>query len=571
MTDSKKKTTTKRKVAKKKVQKRKSNKKTSPLLIILNVIVMLLFIAASTYMFYILFPLQMIPELWLYLAIAVVIAIGLVNCIVALLRIPSFVQILRNLVILILCFGMTFASYTIQNVDEELEEVMSLPTTYSEYISIVALRDSNIISLSDLEGKKIAYQATVDTENMELVKEYLKANLTKYTPTRYQEYASAVRDLMNKKVDAIILSESYRPLVEETHENFSTLTSRIDAYEIERPVTDIKKAIDVTQNSFTVFVSGIDTLGKASLNSQSDVNMIVSVNPLSKSIAMVTIPRDSYLENACLGYSKDKLTNTGAFGVECTAKTIENTFDVDINYYVKVSFSSIIQAVNALGGLEVNVPYSFCERKANRVDIIYVQKGLQRLNGEQALALARNRKNASGGDVGRGKNQQMLVNAAIRQFASSDILATTDKLLKVVNDTVQTNLTKQEIYAFINSFASDLSSWTITNHSAGGKLGWGECASMPGMQLSIINLEDEEVTKIKYLLKNTLSDSDLSQFEFTINDVHYQEVQTEGETQGSTGQSFCWIVEEYKNKVNEEVQEESTEETPEDEHNLIEE
>lgn len=571
MTDSKKQTTTKRKVAKKKVQKRKSNKKTSPLLIILNVIVMLLFIAASTYMFYILFPLQMIPELWLYLAIAVVIAIGLVNCIVALLRIPSFVQILRNLVILILCFGMTFASYTIQNVDEELEEVMSLPTTYSEYISIVALRDSNIISLSDLEGKKIAYQATVDTENMELVKEYLKSNLTKYTPTRYQEYASAVRDLMNKKVDAIILSESYRPLVEETHENFSTLTSRIDAYEIERPVTDIKKAIDVTQNSFTVFVSGIDTLGKASLNSQSDVNMIVSVNPLSKSIAMVTIPRDSYLENACLGYSKDKLTNTGAFGVECTAKTIENTFDVDINYYVKVSFSSIIQAVNALGGLEVNVPYSFCERKANRVDIIYVQKGLQRLNGEQALALARNRKNASGGDVGRGKNQQMLVNAAIRQFASSDILATTDKLLKVVNDTVQTNLTKQEIYAFINSFASDLSSWTITNHSAGGKLGWGECASMPGMQLSIINLEDEEVTKIKYLLKNTLSDSDLSQFEFTINDVHYQEVQTEGETQGSTGQSFCWIVEEYKNKVNEEVQEESTEETPEDEHNLIEE
>lgn len=570
MTDSKKKPIKKKKTNKK-VHKRKVDKKTNPLLVIVNIIVMLLFVAAATYMFYVLFPLNMIPELWLYLAITVIVAIGLINIIVSLLKIPSFLQVLRNLVILVLCFGMAFASYTVQNVDEELEEVMSLPTTYSEYISIVALRDSNIISLADLEGKKIAYQATIDTENMELVKDYLNTNLTKYTASRYQEYPSAVKDLMNKKVDAIILSESYRPLVEDSHEDFSTLTARIDAYEIQRPVTDIKKSIDITKNSFTVFVSGIDTLGKASLNSQSDVNMIVSVNPLSKSIAMVTIPRDSYLENACLGYSKDKLTNTGAFGVECTAKTIENAFDVDINYYVKVSFSSIIQAVNALGGLEVNVPYSFCERKANRVDIIYVQKGLQRLNGEQALALARNRKNASGGDVGRGKNQQMLVNAAIRQFASSDILETTDKLLKVVSDTVQTNLTKQEIYSFINTFASDLSSWTITNHSAGGSLGWGECASIPGMELSIINLADEEVTKIKYLLKNTLLESDLSQFEFTVNDVHYQEVQVEGETQGSTGQSFCWIVEEYKNKVNEEVQEESTEETPEDEHNLIEE
>lgn len=563
MTDTKK--TTKKgstkKISSPKKNKRKptdkSIRKKNPYIIILNIVTMLLFVAATGYLFYILFPLNMIPEMWLYLAVAVMVAVGLLNCIIALLKVPTFIQVLRNVVILGICFGMVFASYTVQSVDQELDEVMSLPTTYSEFISIVALRDSNIYGLEDLEGKKIAYQATIDIEHMNLVKEYLNDNLDKYSAVRYQEYPSAVKDLLNKKIDAIILSESYRPLVEDSYADFSTLTSRIDAYEIERPVTDIKKAIDVTQNSFTVFVSGIDTLGKASLNSQSDVNMIVSVNPLSKSIAMVTIPRDSYLPNACLSYKDDKLTNTGAFGVECTAKTIENAFDVEINYYVKVSFSSIIQAVNALGGLEVNVPYSFCERKANRVDIIYVKKGLQRLNGEQALALARNRKNAAGGDVGRGKNQQMLVNAAIRQFASSDILATTDKLLQVVNDTVQTNLTKQEIYAFINSFASDLGSWTITNHSAGGKLGWGECASIPGMELSIIELADDEITKIKYLLKNTLSDSDLSQFEFTINDVTYQEVQAEGETQGSTGSSFCWIVEEYKNKGNEEVDEEA--------------
>lgn len=542
-----------------KKKKKNLKQKSSINTFIITCIGLVLYTLVAFYLFYILFTLQMIPKLWLYLAMTILIGIGLLYCILALFKLPKFIHFLRHAMILLLCCVIGFASYTINNIDEELDSIIQLPTSYKEYISIVTLRETPIYSLSDLEGKQIAFQSTIDTEHMELVKQYLNSNLKKYNAVKYRDYTNAVNDLLNKKVDAIVMSENYRPLIEESYEDFTSTTSRIDAYEIDRPVTDIKKSIDVTKNSFTVFVSGIDTLGKASLNSQSDVNMIVSVNPLSKTISMITIPRDSYLPNACIGYGNDKLTNTGAMGIDCTTRTIENAFDVEVNYYVKVSFSSIIQAVNALGGLEVNVPYSFCERKANRVDIIYVKKGLQTLNGEQALALARNRKNASGGDVGRGKNQQMLVNAAIRKFASSDILTTTEKLLQVVNDTVQTNLTKQEIYAFINSFASDLGSWAIYNHSAGGKVGWGECASMPGRELSIITLEEEEeMTKIKYLLKNTLTDSDLSEFSFTINDIAIEEVEMEGETQGSTGGDFCWITEEYKNKEkeNEEVEEE---------------
>lgn len=542
--------------SKKQIKKQKRNY--VPFL--LNICGISLFAVASTYLFYILFPLQMIPQLWLYLAVFIFVAIGLIYIILALLKLPKFVQFLRHVCIILLSGVLFFASYMVTNIDHELEVAFQQPTSYKEYVSIIALREKTIHSLTDLEGKKIAYQSTIDTNNMQLVRNYLDTNLNKYTGVKYQDYSNSVNDLLNGKVDAIILSENYRPLIEESYVDFTKLTARVDAYEIETPVTDIKRSVDVTKNSFTVFVNGIDTLGSAKINSQSDVNMLVTINPLAKSITMVTIPRDSYLPNACLGYQNDKITNTGAFGIDCTAKSIENAFDVEINYYVKVSFSSIIQAVNALGGLEVNVPYSFCERKGNRKDIIYVNKGLQVLNGEQALALARNRKNAAGGDVGRGKNQAMLVNAAIKKFVSSDIISVTEKLLKVVNDTVQTNLTKQEIYAFINAFASDLGSWTLTNHSAGGKNSWGECASMPGRDLSIIELPEEEFTKIKYILKNSLTDSDLSEFTFNINDIEVVEVEVENDLQGSTGGNFCWITEEYKNKENQEQEEVDTEE-----------
>ncbi|MBE6114830.1 MAG: hypothetical protein E7191_07075 [Erysipelotrichaceae bacterium] len=532
-----------KKIVKKKVKRARRNTK----LLFLNMITILLMASSTAYLVYILNSLQMIPQLWLILGAIILVALFLLNCILALLKIPSILQYIRCLVILAISVVMFYGTYTVQSVDRELEQVMKLPSEYHEYVSIITLRENAIYSSTDLKNKRVGYQSTIDTEHMDLALEYLEDQTT-IQKTKYRDYNTAVADLMAHKVDAIIVSESYRPLIQESYSNFDQVTAKIDAYEIQREVTDIAKSIDVTKNSFTVFISGIDTLGKATLNSQSDVNMLVTVNPLSQTISMMTIPRDSYLPNACLAYENDKLTNTGAFGIDCTVRTIENAFGVDINYYAKVSFSSIIDAVNALGGLEVNVPYSFCERKANRVDIIYVYEGKQVLNGEQALALARNRKNASGGDVGRGKNQQMLVNAAIRQFASSDILKVTEDLLEVVNSTVQTNMTKKEIYAFINSFASDLGNWTINNYSAGGEIGWGECASMPGVELSIVNLKDEEMKAIKYMIKSSLTDSDLSEFSFTVNDVTVEEVKVEGETQGASGQSFCWITEEYKKK-----------------------
>ena len=532
----------------------------------------------SLYAANIIVPLGLLPNTWLVLIALLLIIILLITLIQSLLKLPLFVHIIYRLFVCILSVGVIAGTYTVNRVDEAVAEVIKTPDSYVEYISIITLRESGIISLNDLKGKTIGIQGSVDTDHMDTAISHMSSYYESNPKTKkYQDYTKAIQGLYKNEVSAIVLSETYRTLVEENITDFREKTAIIDAIQIEKPVVDIVKQIDITSNAFTVLVSGIDTLGVATIYSPSDVNMLITVNPLTKSIVMTSIPRDSYLPNACLANNPDKLTHTGLYGMDCTIQTIENAFDVEINYYAKISFSSLINVVNALGGIEIDVPMSFCERKANRVDIIYINKGKQILNGEQALALARNRQNVSGGDLGRAKNQQMIVNAIIRKCLNPDILNKIDELITVVGQTVQMNLTKQEIYSFVNMVANDLTTpWTISNNVVAGENGWGECASIPGMELSVVELSEEEINKTKFIVKQATTDADLSELTFNINSVELssqeESVEAEGETEGAKGYDFCWITLKQQQQLEAEEEEPeinlddipSTEETPED-------
>lgn len=511
--------------------------------VIFDLLVSVVLVALFAMFLWILYPLNLLPQTWILLIALVGVIFVLGNLILTIMNTPGFVNGIRRFIIVLLCFGLGFGSFYVQKIDKAVEEVMKLPTSYKEYISIVTLRSSGIIDSDDLQNKAIAVQRSVDTDHMKLVKDELKERWgTAIKGRNYEDYYSAIQALYSGEVSAIILSESYRELVEENITDFKEKTAIIDAFEIEFPVVEIRKEIDVTSNAFTVLISGIDTLGKATIKSNSDVNMLITVNPLSKTIVMNSIPRDSYLPNACANNLPDKLTHTGMSGVDCTIETIENAFDVEINYYAKISFSSVINVINALGGIDVDVPMDFCERKANRTGIMYVKKGFQTLTGEEALALARHRYTLVEGDLGRAKNQQLVINAIIKKAMTSDILSKIDELVAVVGETVQTNITKKEIYDFANFFVSDLSmDWTLSNHVVSGEHAWGECAAIPGMELSVVKLSEEDVDKIKYVIKSAKTDADLSDFSFSINTIEVKEVQADGETQGAEGSNKCHL------------------------------
>ena len=194
----------------------------------------------------------------------------------------------------------------------------------------------------------------------------------------------------------------------------------------------------VTEEPFNVCVTGIDIWGEIDQVSRSDVNMIVTVNPQTRTVMLTSVPRDSYVILHSFG-QYDKLTHSGVWGVDETVTTLEDWLDIDIDYYVRVNFSMLVDIVNAIGGIDVYSDYAF---KSAIHDCSY-KKGWNHLNGKQALYFARERKAFKDQDQQRIKNQQKVMKACLKKVTSSRVLLTNyTKLLDAVDDEMQTDMSQ---------------------------------------------------------------------------------------------------------------------------------
>lgn len=224
-----------------------------------------------------------------------------------------------------------------------------------------------------------------------------------------------------------------------------------------------KKAIDQKPadpedylEPFHLFLSGKDAfLGQAD-QSRSDVNMILTINPKTHTILVTSIPRDSYMRIADKGRDRyDKLTHAGMYGEEASQKTLENFFDIDISHYAVVNFTSVIRIVDALGGIDVENPFSF------EADPYYFKRGNIHLNGDETLRFARERYNLPAGEMERGRNHVRIIDALIKKAISPAIITNYPSILKVVTEEMETNMPKDKIIDLVNHQISDNQKWTV--------------------------------------------------------------------------------------------------------------
>ena len=130
--------------------------------------------------------------------------------------------------------------------------------------------------------------------------------------------------------------------------------------------------------------------------------------------------------------------------------TIHDYFDVNIDYYAKINFKGLVKLVDAVGGVEVDVPKVLCTDDSSRGDEICIQPGHQTLNGEQALVYARNRKQLANGDFGRAEHQQEIIMALINKIKTINDVSTFIDILNTVSNSMDTNLTTKQILSFYN-------------------------------------------------------------------------------------------------------------------------
>ena len=212
-----------------------------------------------------------------------------------------------------------------------------------------------------------------------------------------------------------------------------------------------EEKVEPVHDNVSILFVGVDdseNRGQGSDNSRSDALILATLNNKTKTIKMLSIPRDSYVFIPKVGY-EDKITHAHAYGgTLATIETVEKLLNVPIDYYVRMNFNAFIDVVDALGGIEAEVPYKLHEKDEFDRNAINLQPGLQHLNGSQALALARTRKQDS--DIERGKRQQEILTAIINKVASVDSITKYDDVIRALGDNMKTNMTFTEMKSFLS-------------------------------------------------------------------------------------------------------------------------
>lgn len=363
-------------------------------------------------------------------------------------------------------------------------------------MAVAVLADDTAESIEDAAGYNFGVQYSMKGSEITSTIEEIETELgTSITTTETDSLSAQITALYEGEVDAIIFNSAYEGVFEEVYEDYYTAVKVIYTWDLETEVEIVVSEVEVKDEAFVVYISGIDTYGSISSTSRSDVNILAVVNPTTKQILLVTTPRDSYVVlPGVSGDTKDKLTHAGIYGVQASMDAMSAIYDdIDIDFYARVNFTSFEMIVDALGGIDVYSSQTFTSTYDGTT--IYVTEGTNTFTGEQALVFARDRLNVSGGDFQRGINQEELIKGMITKLISPSIITGATDILAAVADNVDTNMSTSQIQDLIKDQISSMSSWDIKMVDAEGTTGSSYCYSL-GANASVVYLDDESVAEI---------------------------------------------------------------------------
>lgn len=371
-------------------------------------------------------------------------------------------------------------------------------TYKTDNMIVVVKKDDLAQNLLDAGNYRFGTQTAVDQENTRLMKEDIESAVGReLLVVEYPSIQEEAQALLDGTIDAAIYNEAFAGIIEDSIEGYSDQVRILYQYGIDTPIEQEETNVE---EPFNVYISGIDVSGPITTNSRSDVNIIMTVNPNTKKILLTTTPRDYYVTlPGVSGESRDKLTHAGIYGVDVSMSTLENLYGIDITYYARVNFTSLVTIVDALGGVDVNSEYAF------EAGGYQFQQGINTLNGDQALAFSRERYSFTEGDNQRGRNQEAVLTAILQKAMSPAILTNANQIIASVSDSVETNMTQEDMAKFINMQLSDGASWSIESQAATGTGDNQACFSSGSQLLYVMWPDDAVVASLSSKMQQILS------------------------------------------------------------------
>lgn len=452
-------------------------------------------------------------------------------------------KVLASFLVLLVSFGFVAGASILGSIGKTVDEVVK-PIDESDVYSVLVRTDDPLQKASEVQGLPVG--AAEDADFSVIIK--LLPNNAGAKLQTYISHPELVQALLNKSEQLIFFNEAFRPLVEEiipdfqlktrilavtdpsiislltppntsgittetvpvmtnpsnpTSSNASQVTTQIPAetlppVEVSPPVRETVATFPARSangsDPFLLYISGTDSSGGINSRGRSDVNIVAAINPSTHQIALITIPRDSYVALAGIGY-KDKLTHAGVLGINTSQKTVENILGRGIDAYAKVNFTTLVRLVDNLGGITVYNPTAFGPFAAGNI----------RLNGSQALAFSRERKSLSGGDLARGMNQTRVIQGIINEAVHPGNLARVDSILATLSGSFRTSLSSSAIQTLVRGQLSSGGGWNIQSY---GMTGSGRSGlpsyMMPGYRLSFIVLNQSSISRAKDLISSVV-------------------------------------------------------------------
>lgn len=473
----------------------KKTRKKSVLYIVFAIVLSIVLIAVSGYLIYQLLTLNILPGKLLMPVCSIVILVVLI--LLVLLNFSSvriWARITSSFLVILVTIGMLFGSIYLQNTAETLKQVTEQAGKVKTTVSVITLETSSYNELEDLMNKKVAVLKNIDQSGTKKSLKDIDKQNVEIEAIEFDNVPSQVKALYEGEVDAIVLNEVYRANVTEL-EGYSEFSSNTKVIHQTVYYTDTENeplaVSDITTTPFTILITGNDSYGEFEEMSRSDVNMLVTINPVTSTVLMTSIPRDYFVEEVCDDFAcnygvTDKLTHTGIYGVSTTKDTLENLLGIEINYTYRVNFSSMENIVDAIGGIDVEVAPGMAVSKFYSDSTLEgVTEGINHLDGKRALAYSRERKAYLDGDVQRARNQQQVLEAIIDKATSPTILTNYSQLLTALGNAFETNMSMEEITSLIQYQIQAMPDWKFEQYVLKG---YGDMQVSPelGSEVSVV-------------------------------------------------------------------------------------
>ena len=399
-------------------------------------------------------------------------------------------------------------------------------------INVYVKEDDPAQKLADASGYTFGILSELDRDNTDQALQQMYYELGSDVQTNEYSGLSELADSLNNgTTGAIILNQAYLDVLDEmdNYSSFSSQLREIASLQVETVVqrktpqvteatgstteTSDNSSADaaVTDEVYTIYVSGIDSRGEMTASSRSDVNIILTVNTRTKQILMISTPRDYFVPLSISNGVPDKLTHAGIYGVNVSMDTLNMLYDININYYFRLNFAGFEKIIDALGGITVNSDYEFDSQNTKGY---HFNKGENHLNGEQALVFTRERYAFKEGDRQRGRDQMAVIQGVVDKATQPAFLKNYLSVMDSLDGCFETNVPYDIIASLVRRQLDEGGSWQVLSYSADGTGDTQKPYSMS--QKAYVMIPDQTtVDKAKTLMKKVregfmLSEADVA-------------------------------------------------------------